>query len=44
VVRSEESLEPEAFGQPGNLELLGVGESLLGLDHECESHRDLRAP
>ena len=40
VVRPKEGLEVEPFGQLRQLELLGVAESLLGLDHHRESHLD----
>jgi hypothetical protein len=38
VVGPEERLEARALGPPSDFELLGVGQPLLGLDHQNESH------
>ena len=38
MVRSKQGFEAEPFGQPGNLQLLQVGQALLGLEHEGDAH------
>jgi hypothetical protein len=38
MIGPEEGLETGSLRPPGNRQLLGVGQALLGLDHQGKSH------
>jgi hypothetical protein len=39
VVRAEERLEADRLRPTDDRQLIGIGQALLGLDHQRESHR-----